>query len=152
MARQKAATVSASAVETQAQMAPTAAGYFKATAGIPFVGQAIALGFIAAAFAFLDRLVKFQEGGLVRGVGRRDTVPALLTPGERVLSREENRAFTGGAGGGRPVNVNVNISGQFLEANEEKWRAVFKKVLGEVQRHTMISPTSNFLRRRGSTI
>lgn len=151
-ARQKAAAITTSTVEAQAQMAPTAAGYFKATAGIPFVGQAIALGFIATAFAFINSLIKFQEGGLVRGVGRRDTVPALLTPGERVLTREENRAFEGGALSGKPVNVNVTISGQFLEADETKWRQVFKRVLGEVQRQTMIQPTSNFFRRRGSPV
>lgn len=151
-AAQKAAAVKTSAVEAGAAKAPIAAQFFKAHAGLPFVGQAIALGFIAAAFSFIDRLVKFQEGGLVRGVGRRDTVPALLTPGERVLTREENRAFEGGALSGRPVNVNVSISGQFLEADEDKWRQVFKRVLGEVQRQTMIQPTSNFFRRRGAPV
>ena len=87
------------------------------------------------------------------GTGRRDTVPALLTPGERVLTRAQNKAFeAGGVRGGGDVNLTVNISGQFLEADEDKWRKVFKKILGEVQRHTMISPTSNFLRRRGATL
>ena len=151
-ATQRSAAIKTSIVETGAAKAPIAANFFKATAGIPFVGQAIALGFIAAAFGFIDRVAKFQQGGLVRGVGRRDTVPALLTPGERVLSREENRAFTAGVGNGRPVNVNVSITGQFLEADEDKWRQVFKKILGEVQRHTMIAPTSNFFRRRGSPV
>lgn len=36
----------------------------------------------------------FGNGGIVPGTGTRDTVPAMLTPGERVLTREENRAFT----------------------------------------------------------
>jgi TP901 family phage tail tape measure protein len=36
----------------------------------------------------------FANGGVVPGVGTKDSVPAMLTPGERVLTRAQNRAFT----------------------------------------------------------
>lgn len=41
-----------------------------------------AIGFIAASFAGL----KFAHGGIVPGLGNRDTVPAMLTPGEIVMN------------------------------------------------------------------
>jgi hypothetical protein len=49
---------------------------------------------------------RFQNGGLV-GVGT-DTVPALLTPGERVLTREENRAFEAGQSQNMTIEININ--------------------------------------------
>lgn len=151
-AKQKAAAVATSVTETAAAKPVIAANFFKAHSFLPFVGQALAIGFITAAFAFIDRLVKFNKGGVVGGVGNRDTVPALLTPGERVLTREQNRAFeSGGLGGGRGTTVVFQISGTFVEGDENKWRALFNdKLLPIMERHTMMRSTGILNRRRGS--
>jgi hypothetical protein len=154
-AKQTAASIAASRTQVAADKPAIASGFFKAHASIPFVGQVIALTAIAAAFAFIDRLVKFNKGGVVEGTGSGDTVPAMLTPGERVLTREQNKAFENGAsvGGGGGGNTFVfNVSGMFVDADESKWRDLMRRrIIPEVQRHTMISPTSAFIRRRGAT-
>ncbi|MCU1301518.1 MAG: hypothetical protein JWQ87_1802 [Candidatus Sulfotelmatobacter sp.] len=57
------------------------------------------------AMAFAAEMA-FQDGGIVPGVGRGDTVPALLEPGEGVLNRKQmdrlnyNAKFGNGSGGG----------------------------------------------------
>lgn len=157
-AQQKAQAVRTSAVEAGAAKAPIAAGFFKAHSGIPFVGQAIALGFIAAAFSFLDRVAKFNTGGVVPGAGSRDTVPALLTPGERVLTQDQNRMFNAIAGAALKnvdnnpqPNIVVNISGQFIEGNEAKWQQMIRnKLIPEIRRSTQFNPGGPFNRVRGA--
>jgi hypothetical protein len=109
-----------------------AAGAFASMASIPIVGPALGAGAAAAASAAvlalgagLKGLVSMAQGGVVTGgaVGR-DSVPAMLMPGEQVMSIPERQAmqrFMGrllgaqagqaaigspaanGAGGGRPV-------------------------------------------------
>lgn len=37
------------------------------------------------------KFLKFATGGIVPGSGNRDTVPALLTPGERVITKQQNK-------------------------------------------------------------
>lgn len=49
---------------------------------------------------------RFAMGGPVPGFGNQDTVPALLTPGEVVLSRRDVSDIKGGLGGGVQVVVN----------------------------------------------
>lgn len=51
---------------------------------IPVVGDVV--GGVLGSFGF-------SKGGLVPGVGNRDTVPAVLTPGERVLTKSQNANF-----------------------------------------------------------
>jgi tape measure domain-containing protein len=73
----------------------TAIEAYKSLAGIPIVGPG--LGAVAAAAAIsigTQRLneiraqrIAFAEGGVVPGVGNKDTVPALLTPGEVVVPK-----------------------------------------------------------------
>lgn len=73
----------------------TAIDAYKSLAGIPVVGPA--LGAIAAAAAVATGTARlneirsqrfaFAEGGIVPGVGNKDTVPALLTPGEVVIPK-----------------------------------------------------------------
>lgn len=158
--KQKAEAISTSAVETAAAKPAIAAGFFKAHAGLPFVGQAIALAFIAAAFGFIDRLVKFNKGGEVGGIGSGDTVPAMLTPGERVLTKDQNAMFnslataaangiSGGAGGG--PSITINIQGTLLEGSETKWaNLVRNKLIPEIRRATQFMPTGPFNRVRGA--
>jgi hypothetical protein len=40
----------------------------------------------------------FNKGGVVPGAGNRDTVPAMLTPGERILSKQQVAQFGGHRG------------------------------------------------------
>ena len=73
----------------------TAIDAYRSLAGIPVVGPA--LGAIAAAAAVATGTARlneirsqrfaFAEGGIVPGVGNKDTVPALLTPGEVVVPK-----------------------------------------------------------------
>lgn len=65
----------------------------------------ILAGIAVAAFsALISRVAKFQEGGIVRGGGGIDSVPALLTPGEAVIPPGRLPALLG-AGGGMEVNI-----------------------------------------------
>jgi len=98
----------------EAAAAKSAAEAYASQAGIPIVGPFLAVGAASAAFAFVDQfLTKFATGGFVGGTGDRDTVPALLTPGEYVMSRSEVAA--GAPKWQRPAmqvvvnNVNNNI-------------------------------------------
>jgi hypothetical protein len=56
-------------------------------------------------------MMAFESGGIVPGVGRGDTVPALLEPGESVLPKRLTEGLThaaqhgGGEGGGKHVHV-----------------------------------------------
>ena len=43
----------------------------------------------------LKKLFHFADGGLVPGHGFGDTVPAMLTPGERVLTKDQQRGMSG---------------------------------------------------------
>ncbi len=43
-----------------------------------------------------------------------DTVPAMLTPGERVLSIDQNRALMAGASGSLVLPITLAIDGQRL--------------------------------------
>lgn len=75
----------------------TAIEAYKSLAGIPVVGPALGVAAAAAATAAglenlraiqSTKLPAFAEGGLVPGVGNKDTVPALLTPGEVVVPKK----------------------------------------------------------------
>lgn len=76
------------------------------TSNIPVIGGAVSsvLGGIG-----------LNKGGRVPGTGNKDTVPAVLTPGERVLTREQNKLFENAmvgmarGGGGNSGSVNVTI-------------------------------------------
>ena len=56
----------------------------------------------------------FAEGGIVPGQGNRDTVPAMLTPGEVILNQAQQENLAGGMGA-----VTVNIQGDFLGSEEQ---------------------------------
>lgn len=55
------------------------------------------------------RAQEFAKGGIVQGVGNRDSVPAMLTPGELILNQAQQENLTGAIGG-----VTVNIGGNFI--------------------------------------
>lgn len=71
-----------------------------------FLGLITGAGLAAGASKLFDSVVpKFAEGGIVQGSGNRDTVPALLTPGEVILNRAQQENITGNMGG---INVTIN--------------------------------------------
>jgi len=53
---------------------------------------------------------KFAMGGVVQGRGNRDTVPAMLTPGEVVLNQAQQENLVGGMGG-----VTLNVSAPLID-------------------------------------
>jgi hypothetical protein len=71
---------------------------------------------------------KMEQGGLVArgGVQNRDTVPMMLMPGERVLSKEQSRQYEMGQGSGAVV---VNMS--------PVWQTVAPPSEAEVKRFVM---------------
>jgi len=90
---------------------------YRALAAIPVVGPG--LGTAAATAALVAGLARanqikaqqFATGGIVGGAGNRDTVPAMLTPGEVVLNRsQQQRLLNGGATQFNPTII-VNGSG-----------------------------------------
>ena len=46
----------------------------------------------------LPAVAKFAKGGIAPGTGNRDTVPAMLTPGEGILTKKEMKKMGGPAG------------------------------------------------------
>jgi hypothetical protein len=65
-------------------------------AGVPIVGPALAAAAASAAFALAKSFIlKLGEGGIVPGTGNRDSVPALLTPGELVVPAPVVKDFMG---------------------------------------------------------
>jgi|HubBroStandDraft_5_1064220.scaffolds.fasta_scaffold16396_2 hypothetical protein len=75
---------------------------------VPGIGGVI-LGGALAAMAF-SSVMAFQDGGVVPGVGKGDTVPAMLEPGEGVLSNKvmdklSNVAKFGTDNGGPDVHI-----------------------------------------------
>lgn len=95
-------------------------------AGIPIVGPILALAAGATMFAVTMALksklkpaeVKYASGGYISagmvrgGAWGRDSVPALLEPGERVLSKKETEAYDSQQNRAVVQNITVNISGQ----------------------------------------
>lgn len=73
------------------------------------------------------------NGGVVPGYGYNDSELALLTPGERVLTKRENRAYESGMGG-----VTVNIAGPVSVRSDQDItrlaRAISKELHQEVRR------------------
>lgn len=95
-------------------------------AGIPIVGPALALIAGAAMFATTMALksklkpaeVQYAQGGYISagmvkgGAWGRDSVPALLEPGERVLSKAETEAYDAQRAATQNIVININVSGQ----------------------------------------
>lgn len=103
-----------------------------------------------------------NEPSLVTGLRSGKTIlageagPEAIVPlggrggaGANKTASEMGTDFSMGGGG---TSININISGQFLEGNENMWQRMFReKILPEIRRATMSNPTGNFIRRRGAT-
>lgn len=85
----KAAAVTQIGIKT----AESAMNIYAGFSTIPFVGQALGIAGAAAAVAFgaeqIGKVLAAQDGGVVTGgIPGRDSVPAMLTPGELVVPRQ----------------------------------------------------------------
>ncbi len=91
----------------------TALGVAKALGStIPPFNFALA-ALVAAQGALQVKTIQAQEfasGGIVQGVGNKDTVPAMLTPGEVILNQAQQENLVGGMGG-----ITLNISAPLVD-------------------------------------
>lgn len=100
--------------------------------GIPFVGPVLApLAAAAAVVAGQQQLrqieaQQFAEGGIVPGTGNKDTVPALLTPGEVVVPKQNFEDLKSGIGG------NADEIALLQQANEISARILDQLTFGIV--------------------
>ncbi len=80
-------------------------------AGVPpwNIVQATAIGAMGLANVLKIEAQEFAEGGIVPGSGNRDTVPAMLTPGEVILSQAQQENLVGNMG------VTINISAPLVD-------------------------------------
>ena len=67
---------------------PKMLGAIKALGVMALAGGARTLNFGRKAFSAFGRTRRFNDGGIVPGSGNSDTVPAMLTPGEVVMSKD----------------------------------------------------------------
>lgn len=116
------------ASQINASAATAAAAAFAAYAGIPVVGPALGAAAAAAAYAQTAAwagALAFARGGEVPGFGSRDSVPAMLTPGEYVLPRSVVQDIRSGSppgpvsgGGGSGGNVTIVLPKSTIPATE----------------------------------
>jgi hypothetical protein len=99
-----------------AQILKFATAAFSAGAGSSVTPTDASAGILAAHGGEVVR--RFAAGGPVLGIGTSDTVPALLTPGEYVLSRRDVSEIKRGAAAGNTIvtNVTVNTNGERRES------------------------------------
>jgi hypothetical protein len=137
---QMAASDKATAAESQLAAAKAgAAKAYQAMAGIPIVGPA--LGAVAAAGAFA-LMLGFEKGGIVPGVGQGDIVPAMLTPGEAVLTKDMTEKLSRASGRDsespaptRPIHVHVHHSPTIHALDAESMERVLNKNAHVVAKH-----------------
>ena len=119
----------AAAIKQIAQAKSVAAARaIAAEAGKGLLGIATATIAVAAFSSLIAKFAKFGQGGVVPGTGNRDTVPALLTPGELVIPKRQVGAFMG-------ANIEVNIFNPVVDDDdrlEELSERVGEAILGRV--------------------
>ena len=95
---------------------------------LAFVGAG--LGAVAATISTIQG---FNRGGIVRGAGSGDTVPAMLTPGEAVLTRNDQARLwrllkSGGTMGSGVPEVHFRILGSDLVGTIGNLQAITEKI------------------------
>jgi hypothetical protein len=118
-----------------AYAAEAAAAAAASQAGIPVIGPFLAAAAMGSMLALVQGLLggipHAASGWIVPGSHRGDRVPAILEPGERVLTRAEARDYAGGSARGSTV-VNLSLGSMFSSAS----RADLQKA-GRVLREVM---------------
>jgi hypothetical protein len=110
-----------------AQLAGANATASQASAPWPLNMSAPAAG--AAAFA---SAMAFEEGGIVPGVGKGDTVPAMLEPGEGVLSNKQMESLRdmsarSESSGGQEIHVHHHITNHIQALDSSGFAQVLDK-------------------------
>ena len=127
-----------------AHAAEAAAGAASSQAAVPIIGPALAAAAAGTMFALVKGLISlgFQGmagGGLVQGgIPGRDSVPAMLMPGEYVIPKNQVDAMSGG--GGAPQNVNVTFQSDQLpdRIKTKRWiRQVFNPAMKDLKAQGM---------------
>ena len=133
-----AASDKATSLESQLAAAKAAAAKaFEAGWHFPFpanIVMAPAMG--GAAFA---AALAFEGGGIVPGIGNRDTVPAMLTPGEAVLPKNMTEMLThaasSGSTGGGDVHLHHSPTYHVQTIDGDGIRDVLRKHSDEFEKH-----------------
>jgi hypothetical protein len=98
------------------------------------IGEIVGAGAFAAVMAF-------AEGGLVPGSGDGDTVPAMLTPGETVvtkaLTQQVAQSQGGGNGGGRGHVIQHSPTYNVTTMDSRGFSAMLEKHDAEFQKHAV---------------
>jgi TP901 family phage tail tape measure protein len=84
--------------------------------GIGSFLTSIPRGLSSTRFSGGGRVLGFEKGGMVPGVGNKDTVPAMLTPGEVVMNRSAVQKY----GAGNLVKMNNRAEGGPITVEELK--------------------------------
>lgn len=113
----------AAAQAVMAYAAEAAAAAAASQAGIPVIGPFLAAAAMGSMLALVQGLLgsipHAAAGWTVPGSHRNDRVPALLEPGERVLTRGEARDFSGGGSRAGTV-VNLTLGSMFSNASRSE--------------------------------
>ena len=109
-AKQIIAQVTAQLVTSQILRFATAGFGSAGGIGTPSSGSDIIGGLFGKAATGGEVIKRFASGGPVLGAGFSDTVPALLTPGEFVLSRNDVQMIRSGAAGGNQVSIGITVN------------------------------------------
>jgi hypothetical protein len=118
---------------------------------VTFGGSSVGAGAAAAAASAASSGFSgaMAEGGMIN----EPSVITGLRSGSRILAGEagpEAVVPMGGNASGGSGGITINITGQFLEGNENAWnRLMREKVIPEIRRQTMFNPTGPFNRKRG---
>jgi hypothetical protein len=120
-----------------AAAAHAASEAYSAMSGVPLIGPA--LGAVAAGAVFAGAMA-FEEGGIVPGVGRGDTVPAMLTPGEGVVPKGvmeglSDMARNGGFNQQGAVHVHVRPTYHLQALDGDGIHKVLQKHTSTLTRH-----------------
>ena len=79
------------------------------TEALPDTFKAFMAGALGAVQIATIGAQEFASGGIVQGIGNRDTVPTMLTPGELILNKAQQDNLSGGMSG-----VTINIGGNII--------------------------------------
>lgn len=83
-----------------------------------------------------SEMLHFARGGLVPGSGFGDTVPTMLTPGERVLNRAQSQALASGQmGGGSSYSFTFNVAAG-ASIDKDAVRAMMPQIIENLRRES----------------